>query len=399
MKHRSTSDLYSYRDKQRDGSRAPGRNSFKAGPIRHLLGNTFVVCCGQGARVPLRTAGTGVCAMLRRDLKSKDFLSLFARARPSAGRGLYARRDRRGPCAGGALLSILLLLASIISASAQSTSGQQGHFAHYQGGIVTNVDNRYIDFGYVSFSDSFDQNGGTFHAWRSTILDTQSSGCRANTQFSWAGPLICGVLNGPIVDGDILTFWWATRSTDNLPVVFAGRNIEDVASIRAMLPAGFVLRRRVPEEIVIRNLTASWNGVPLTWADRAHVWMYFTGGENDPAYQMLNGAWTSNNNWRTLTVRSSPSSKGWVGFSQRRLKVTYEVSFRSGCILSTAGTFWLGKPGVSGGQRVAHVVYGGPYAYGMTEVMTDSGGNILWATTGCAQVSMWINAVMTMMPQ
>lgn len=80
MKHPSTRELYAYWDKQRDGSPAPDRNAFEPGPIRHLLGDTFVVACDQGTRFPLRTAGTRVCALLGRDLKSEDFLSLFARA-------------------------------------------------------------------------------------------------------------------------------------------------------------------------------------------------------------------------------------------------------------------------------------------------------------------------------
>jgi hypothetical protein len=50
------------------------------GPIRHLLGDTFVICCDHASRFPLRVAGTRVCAMIGRDLKGQDFLDLWARA-------------------------------------------------------------------------------------------------------------------------------------------------------------------------------------------------------------------------------------------------------------------------------------------------------------------------------
>jgi hypothetical protein len=80
MKHPSTRDLYDYWDKQRAGAPAPERNAMEPGPIRHLIGDTFVICCAQGSRFPLRVAGTRVCAMVGRDLKGQDFLELWARA-------------------------------------------------------------------------------------------------------------------------------------------------------------------------------------------------------------------------------------------------------------------------------------------------------------------------------
>jgi hypothetical protein len=80
MKHPSTRELYDYWDKQRAGCPAPERNALEPGPIRHLIGDTFVICCDQGARFPLRVAGTRICAMIGRDLKGQGFLELFARA-------------------------------------------------------------------------------------------------------------------------------------------------------------------------------------------------------------------------------------------------------------------------------------------------------------------------------
>ena len=80
MKHPSTRELYEYWDQQRAGAPAPERNALEPGPIRHLIGDTFVICCDRGSRFPLRIAGTRVCAMVGRDLKGEDFLELWARA-------------------------------------------------------------------------------------------------------------------------------------------------------------------------------------------------------------------------------------------------------------------------------------------------------------------------------
>ena len=80
MKHPSTRELYEYWDKQRAGAPAPERSAMEPGPIRHLLGDSFVICCDQGSRFPLRVAGTRICAMLGRDVKGQDFLELWAPA-------------------------------------------------------------------------------------------------------------------------------------------------------------------------------------------------------------------------------------------------------------------------------------------------------------------------------
>jgi hypothetical protein len=80
MKHPSTRELYAYWDQQRGDAPAPERNAMEPGPIRHLIGDTFVICCSQGSRFPLRVAGTRICAMVGRDLKGHDFLGMWARA-------------------------------------------------------------------------------------------------------------------------------------------------------------------------------------------------------------------------------------------------------------------------------------------------------------------------------
>lgn len=77
MKHPSTRDLYAYWDKQRADARAPDRQAMEPGPIRHLIGDTFVLACDQGASFPVRVAGTRVSALIGRDLKGQDFLDLW----------------------------------------------------------------------------------------------------------------------------------------------------------------------------------------------------------------------------------------------------------------------------------------------------------------------------------
>jgi hypothetical protein len=80
MKHPSSRELYDYWDKQRDGAPAPERGALEPAPIRHLIGDMFVVGCDQASCFPLRVAGTRICAMVGRDVKGEDFLDLFARA-------------------------------------------------------------------------------------------------------------------------------------------------------------------------------------------------------------------------------------------------------------------------------------------------------------------------------
>lgn len=77
MKHPSTRDLYAYWNKQRADAQAPDRRAMQPGPIRHLVGDTFVLACDRGASFPVRVAGTRVCALVGRDLKGQDFLDLW----------------------------------------------------------------------------------------------------------------------------------------------------------------------------------------------------------------------------------------------------------------------------------------------------------------------------------
>ena len=78
MKHPSTRELYEYWDRQRAGAPAPDRSDMEPGPIRHLIGDTFVVSCDHTSQFPLRVAGTRICALIGRDIKGQDFLDLWA---------------------------------------------------------------------------------------------------------------------------------------------------------------------------------------------------------------------------------------------------------------------------------------------------------------------------------
>lgn len=80
MKHPATRELYEYWDRQRADAPAPERGSMEPGPIRHLIGDTFILSCNHPAHFPLRVAGTRISALIGRDLKGSDFLDLWARA-------------------------------------------------------------------------------------------------------------------------------------------------------------------------------------------------------------------------------------------------------------------------------------------------------------------------------
>lgn len=80
MKHPSTRELYDYWDKQRAGAPAPERSAMEPGPIRHLIGDSFVISCDHTSHFPVRVAGIRVCAMVGRDIKGQDFLDLWAHA-------------------------------------------------------------------------------------------------------------------------------------------------------------------------------------------------------------------------------------------------------------------------------------------------------------------------------
>lgn len=69
MKHPSSRAFFSYWDDKRGVARAPERSDIEPGPVRQLLGDSFVLSCDRSAGFPFRVAGTRVCALFGRDLK------------------------------------------------------------------------------------------------------------------------------------------------------------------------------------------------------------------------------------------------------------------------------------------------------------------------------------------
>jgi hypothetical protein len=77
MKHPSSQQFFAYWDRVRDNEAAPNRAAFEPGPVRHLLGDSFVLDSGPG--YAFRVAGTRLCALLGRDLKAVNFRDLWCR--------------------------------------------------------------------------------------------------------------------------------------------------------------------------------------------------------------------------------------------------------------------------------------------------------------------------------
>lgn len=79
MKHTSSRDFYGYWDECRGIAQAPDRNDLEPGPVRHLLGDAFVLSYNAGEGHPFRVAGTRLCALLGRDVKGASFMDLWRR--------------------------------------------------------------------------------------------------------------------------------------------------------------------------------------------------------------------------------------------------------------------------------------------------------------------------------
>jgi hypothetical protein len=77
MKHPSSREFFTYWDGQRGGERAPERSDIEPGPVRELLGDIFVLSYDPVDGHRFRVAGTRVCALLGRDLKTEGFPALF----------------------------------------------------------------------------------------------------------------------------------------------------------------------------------------------------------------------------------------------------------------------------------------------------------------------------------
>jgi hypothetical protein len=80
MKHAASRELYAYWDERRGKRPAPERSEIEPGAIRHVLSDAFIVAIDGGTGHPFRLAGTRVCALLGRELKSEPFIGLWAAA-------------------------------------------------------------------------------------------------------------------------------------------------------------------------------------------------------------------------------------------------------------------------------------------------------------------------------
>jgi len=77
MKHPSSRTFFTYWDNKRGQAQAPDRSDIEPSDIRELLGDVFVLSADEAAGYPFRVAGTRLCALFGRDLKSAGFSALF----------------------------------------------------------------------------------------------------------------------------------------------------------------------------------------------------------------------------------------------------------------------------------------------------------------------------------
>src|SRR5919108_1242731 len=78
MKHSSTRDLFEYWNERRGSRPAPERGDIEPGPIRHVLGDSFIASFNPAVGHPFRLAGTRLCGAFGRELKGEPFVDLWA---------------------------------------------------------------------------------------------------------------------------------------------------------------------------------------------------------------------------------------------------------------------------------------------------------------------------------
>ena len=77
MKHAATRELYDYWQRLRGVRPAPDRTEIEPSDLRRSLGDTCILEVDARNESRFRLAGTRVCALYGRELKGKDFLSLW----------------------------------------------------------------------------------------------------------------------------------------------------------------------------------------------------------------------------------------------------------------------------------------------------------------------------------
>jgi hypothetical protein len=78
MKHATSRELYDYWNRLRRGQPAPHRSDIEPSDIRRILADTFILEVGDAETYVIRLAGTRVCALYGREIKSTNFLDLWA---------------------------------------------------------------------------------------------------------------------------------------------------------------------------------------------------------------------------------------------------------------------------------------------------------------------------------
>jgi len=77
MKHAASRELYAYWEDLRGRRPAPERAEIEPRAIRQILSEAFILALDHTAGYPFRLAGTRICALFGRELKSEPFIRLW----------------------------------------------------------------------------------------------------------------------------------------------------------------------------------------------------------------------------------------------------------------------------------------------------------------------------------
>jgi len=79
MKHRASRELYGYWNRVRGHAQAPRRSDIEPAGISGILADTFILESAARDRLPIRLAGTRICSLYGREIRSGDFLALWSK--------------------------------------------------------------------------------------------------------------------------------------------------------------------------------------------------------------------------------------------------------------------------------------------------------------------------------
>ncbi len=77
MRHASTRELFAYWNERRGDRLAPERSDIEPIAIRHVLGDVFILTIDFANEHRFRLAGTQMCALFGRELKTENFAGLW----------------------------------------------------------------------------------------------------------------------------------------------------------------------------------------------------------------------------------------------------------------------------------------------------------------------------------